>query len=119
VDVVVTDGFTGNIVLKVAEGLAEAIGGLLKQELAANPVRQVGKVLAAGALLALKRRMSREAHGGAPLLGLSGNVIKVHGSARRGAVKNAVLQASRTVSQQLNATFEKELARFGQRLVPS
>ncbi len=70
VDVVVCDGFVGNMVLKTCESLAAGMISMLKQELSRNPKRQLGAYLAQNALRAIKRRMDPEAYGGAPLLGL-------------------------------------------------
>jgi glycerol-3-phosphate acyltransferase PlsX len=111
VDVVVCDGFTGNIVLKTAESLGSAVIRLMKQELTATPKRKLGALLAANGLRRFKHRMDPETYGGAPFLGLAGNVFKVHGSARRTAVKNAVVQAARAVTQNLNDLIVRELAR--------
>src|SRR5439155_2278629 len=82
VEVVVCDGFIGNIVLKTCESLAIAIFTMLKRELTANPGRQLGALLAKNAFRAIKRRIDPEVHGGAPLLGFNGAVMKAHGSAR-------------------------------------
>ena len=89
VDVVICDGFVGNVVLKTCESLAVGMISMLKEELSRNPKRQVGAYLAQNALRAMKRRMDPEAYGGAPLLGLNGTVMKAHGSARERAIMNA------------------------------
>src|SRR5437667_10236854 len=78
VEVVVCDGFTGNIVLKTCESLAVGIFTMLKRELTANPHRQLGALLAQNAFRAIKRRMDPEAYGGAPMLGFNGAVLKAH-----------------------------------------
>src|SRR5687768_8426055 len=88
VEVVVTDGFLGNIVLKSCESLSRAVGRFLKRELNATPIRRLGKVLAGNALLALKTKLDPDIYGGAPLLGLNGTVIKAHGSANARAIKD-------------------------------
>lgn len=111
VEVVVTDGFTGNIVLKTCESMGRAIGRLLKRELRADPIRQLGALLAKKALLKMKNRMDPDAYGGAPLLGLNGNVIKAHGSAREKAICNAIRVASETIANQLNDSIIKSIAR--------
>src|SRR5258706_1700126 len=82
VDVVVCDGFVGNVVLKTCESLAMAMFTMLKRELTTNPKRQLGALLAQNAFRAIKRRMDSEVAGGAPLLGFKGTVMKAHGSAR-------------------------------------
>ncbi|MFM8357312.1 MAG: phosphate acyltransferase PlsX [Verrucomicrobiota bacterium] len=83
VDVCVCDGFVGNIVLKSAESLGKAVRGMLKEELLANPVRKFGAFIARGGLRRIAERMNPETYGGAPLLGLDGCVLKIHGGARR------------------------------------
>ncbi|NBQ58724.1 MAG: phosphate acyltransferase PlsX, partial [Opitutaceae bacterium] len=80
VDVVVCDGFVGNIMLKSWESLVKFFSGMLREELQANPLRAAGAVLAKGAFTALKERINPERYGGAPLLGVRGNILKAHGS---------------------------------------
>jgi phosphate acyltransferase len=111
VDVVVTDGFVGNIVLKTCESMGRGIVRLLKSELTANPVRKIGAKLAQGALMHIKRRMDPDTYGGAPVLGLNGNVIKAHGSAREFAIMNAVRVAAESVRHQIAKTIQSEVAR--------
>src|SRR5688572_8329126 len=111
VEVVVTDGFLGNIVLKSCESLGRAVGRFLKQELNATPVRRLGKVLAGNALLALKTKLDPDIYGGAPLLGLNGTVIKAHGSANARAIKNAIRVATETIHHHLNEAIVKEISR--------
>jgi glycerol-3-phosphate acyltransferase PlsX len=89
VDVVVCDGFVGNIVLKTCESLAVAMFSMLKRELMHNPKRQIGAYLAKNAFQAIRRRMDPEVYGGAPLLGFNGMVFKAHGSARERAIASA------------------------------
>ena len=115
VDVVVTDGFVGNIVLKTCESMGKSILRILKQELTANPLRQVGATLAQGAFRTIKKTMDPEAYGGAPLLGLNGNVIKVHGSARERVVANAIRQTVEAVTHRVNQHICQEIARAHER----
>ena len=110
-EVVVTDGFMGNIVLKSLEGMGRSVGRLLKGELTATPVRKLGAALAKGALDALKTRLDPDAYGGAPLLGLNGNVIKAHGSANERAVKNAIRVATETIQHHLNESIIDHIAK--------
>lgn len=110
VDVAVTDGFIGNIVLKSIESMGKAIVGLLRQELTANPLRRLGAVLAQGALKSIKLRMDPEAYGGAPFLGLNGIVIKAHGSARARAITNAIRVATETIQHKINESIVREVA---------
>jgi glycerol-3-phosphate acyltransferase PlsX len=111
VEVVVTDGFLGNIVLKTCESMGSAMGRLLKRELTATPVRKMGAALARSAFHALKSRMDPDAYGGAPLLGLNGNVIKAHGSASPRAIKNAIRVATETISHHLNDSIIQQIAK--------
>ena len=111
VEVVVTDGFLGNIVLKTCESMGRAVGGFLKRELNATPIRRLGKVLAGNALLALKTKLDPDIYGGAPLLGLNGTVIKAHGSANARAIKNAIRVATETIQHHLNESIVKEISK--------
>jgi len=90
VDVVVCDGFVGNIVLKACESLSKLIGSFLDEELKRNALRKTGALLSMGAFRSLKQRINPEQFGGAPLLGLSRNVIKAHGSSNRNHVSGAI-----------------------------
>jgi glycerol-3-phosphate acyltransferase PlsX len=116
VDVVVCDGFVGNVVLKTCEGLAGAIITMLKQELSRNPKRKLGAYLAQNGLRAIKRRMDPEAYGGAPLLGLNGSVMKCHGSAKERSIMNAIRITTEAVQHQINQTICEELKRATARL---
>lgn len=120
VDVVVADGFVGNIVLKTAEGLGKTILKILKQELTATPVRKFGALLAKGGFKTLKEKMDPEAHGGARIIGLNGAIVKVHGSAGERVVANAIRQIAASASQHLNEHISEEIARHsGQAIVPA
>jgi glycerol-3-phosphate acyltransferase PlsX len=90
VDVVVTDGFTGNVALKTMEGLARFIGGVMKEEFTRNPLRKASALMATPALNALKGRLDPRAYNGASMVGLTGVVIKSHGSADLASFANAV-----------------------------
>jgi glycerol-3-phosphate acyltransferase PlsX len=116
VDVVVTDGLIGNIVLKTCESMGRAIGVMLKADLTQNPLRRLGAALASGGLRSIKRRMNADNYGGAPLLGLNGNVIKAHGSARALAIQNAIRVATETVQHDINQVIAREIARAKDRL---
>jgi glycerol-3-phosphate acyltransferase PlsX len=111
VDVVVADGFVGNIVLKTCEGLGKTILQILKTELTATPVRKFGALLAKEGFLALKRKMDPEAHGGARIVGLNGTVLKVHGSASERVVANALRQIADSASRDLNQRIAEAIAR--------
>jgi phosphate acyltransferase len=110
VDVVVCDGFVGNIVLKTCESLARSMLKWLKAELMQNPKRQLGALLARNAFRAITRRMDPDGYGGAPLLGLNGNVMKAHGSARERAIMNAVLVTAEAIQHHINEQITREIA---------
>jgi glycerol-3-phosphate acyltransferase PlsX len=110
VDVVVCDGFVGNIVLKTIESLATSMFSFLKTELTANLQRKVGAYLAQDAFRAIKRRMDPEVYGGAPMLGFNGVVLKAHGSASEKAVASAIRVASETVKHHVNDLIVREVA---------
>ena len=112
-DVVVCDGFLGNVVLKTSESVAVAIGHWLKQELTRNPVRLLGTLLLRGALKAMKQRMDPEFYGGAPLLGVKGTCIITHGASSSKAIFNAIRVASESVVHHLNHLIEEEMRKLG------
>ena len=92
-DVVVTDGFTGNIFLKSVEGMGKFMMGTLKDVLTTNLVTKVSTLTMKEKIKDMKRRFDAAEHGGAPLLGISKPVIKAHGSSDAKAIKNAIRQA--------------------------
>ena len=96
-DVIVTDGFTGNVIVKLSEGVARLIIDTLKTEIASRTLSKVGALLAKPAFDVIKRRLDYREYGGAPLLGVDGVVIVGHGRSDAYAIKNAVLVAARTV----------------------
>ena len=116
VDVVVCDGFVGNIVLKTCESLATAMFSFLKRELTANPKRKLGAWLARHAFGAIRRKMDPESYGGAPMLGFNGAIMKAHGSARERAIANAIRVASAHIQHQVNQIMAKEIACVNERL---
>jgi len=116
VDVVVADGFVGNIVLKTAESLGYAMKDILKAGLTANPLRKFGALLARGGLMELKHRMDPEVYGGAVLMGLNGVVIKAHGSARERAIMNAIRVAAEEIRHDVNTKIAAEIARANAKL---
>ena len=105
VDVVVTDGFTGNVTLKTMEGLARFIGSVMREEFTRSPLRKIGGLAAAPSLKALKSRLDPSAYNGASMVGLAGVVIKSHGGANRAAfasaVRVAVTEARKGVPDQI------------------
>jgi glycerol-3-phosphate acyltransferase PlsX len=116
VDVVVCDGFVGNIMLKSWESLAKFISGMLREELSANPMRATGALLSKGAFAALKDRINPERYGGAPLLGLRGNILKAHGSSNRHAIKSAIRAAGEIIKTDMNHRMEADIARANELL---
>ena len=111
VDVVVCDGFVGNIMLKSWESLVTFFRGMLREELQANIMRATGALLSKGAFSALKERINPERYGGAPLLGLKGNILKAHGSSNRHAIKSAIHAASQIIRADMNQRIEADIAR--------
>lgn len=108
-DVVVCDGFVGNIVLKTSESVAHAIGHWMKQEFRKSPVRILGACLLKGALAVMKRRMDPEMYGGAPLLGVNGTCIITHGASSHRAIYHAVRVACESVHNHVNQVIVSEI----------
>ncbi|OGW81362.1 MAG: phosphate acyltransferase [Omnitrophica bacterium RIFCSPHIGHO2_02_FULL_51_18] len=102
VDIVVCDGFVGNVVLKVSESIAEVIGKLLKDEFKKSVLRMMGAFLAKPAFDALKKKVDYSEYGGAPLLGIDGTCIISHGSSNSIAIKNAIRVAGEFVKYEIN-----------------
>lgn len=111
VDVVVTDGFTGNVILKTCESLWKMLKELVREEVCKNPLRMAGGLLVKGAFSDARNRLDPDRFGGAPLLGLRGNVLKAHGSSNREAVAHAIRIASRVVRCNLNEHILEDIAR--------
>ncbi len=111
VDVVVCDGFVGNIVLKTLESFAKGLLGWLQSELTKNPKRVLGALLAKNAFRTIKRRMDPDAYGGAPLLGISGHVMKAHGSASERAIMNAIRVSTEAIQHHIDHVIRDEIAR--------
>ena len=109
-DVVLTDGFTGNVMLKTVESTAKAVSKWLKAEIVASPLRMLGALIAKGAFTALKEKSSYETYGGSPLLGVNGVVIIAHGSSSALAVRNAIRVGIETVEHRVNPRIEEALA---------
>lgn len=119
VDVVVCDGFVGNIMLKSWESLVNFFKTMLKEELQANPLRATGALLSKGAFNALKERINPERYGGAPLLGLNGNILKAHGSSNRRAIKSAIFAANEVIKADMNQRIEADIVRANELLAPA
>jgi len=101
-DVVVCDGFVGNVVLKTSEGLADAIGQMLKEEIAKSPLAKLGYLLSKGAFGRFKKKVDYSEYGGAPLLGIDGVGIIGHGGSTPKAIKNAIRVAQEFASSGAN-----------------
>jgi glycerol-3-phosphate acyltransferase PlsX len=113
VDVIVCDGFTGNVVLKTSEGLVEAIDGLMADEMARSVTAQVGAVLTRGALRRFRARLDYSEYGGAPLLGLRHLCVIGHGRSSPKAIATGVRLAARFARERLVARLEDGLRNTG------
>jgi glycerol-3-phosphate acyltransferase PlsX len=110
VDVVVTDGFTGNVALKTAEGAAKYIGGELKSALMSSPISKLGALLARSALMKFQEKLTPDA--AAPLLGLNGVVVKSHGGASARDFAAAIRMASKLAQSDFAAEIERNMTRL-------
>ena len=110
VDVIVADGFVGNVALKVSEGVANLVRTVLKESLKATISRQVGYMLSRSAFSDFKKRIDHTEYGGAPLLGVKGVCIITHGSSNGNAIKNAVRVAAEFSERNINKSIEQGLA---------
>jgi len=109
VDVVVCDGFVGNVVLKVSEGLAEAIGSILREEFSSRFLSKLGYLLARPALKAFKKKVDYAEYGGAPLLGIQGTAMICHGSSNPQAIMNAIKMAHDSETHQVISKMSERL----------
>ena len=110
VDVIVADGFVGNVALKISEGVANLVRTALKESLKATITSQVGALLSRSAFIDFKKRLDHTEYGGAPLLGLKGVCIITHGSSNANAMKNAVRVAAEFANRGINDSIERGLA---------
>ena len=110
VDVIVADGFVGNVALKISEGVAHLVRSTLKETLRATITRQVGALLSRSAFADFKKRLDHTEYGGAPLLGVKGVCFITHGSSNANAIKNALRVAAEFAEKGINDKIEKELA---------
>ncbi len=108
-DVVVCDGFVGNVVLKLSEGLAEAVGTMLKREIEGSFLSKVGYLLARPAFKRFKKRVDYAEYGGAPLLGIDGVGMICHGGSNAKAIKNAIRFAHENVEKKVNQRLAEKL----------
>jgi phosphate acyltransferase len=109
-DVIVCDGFTGNVALKISEGLVDSVEALLSEELSSTFARRVGSLLTGRALRHFRRRLDYSEYGGAPLLGVAGIAIVGHGRSSALAVRNAVAMAYRFASERFIERIEQDIA---------
>jgi glycerol-3-phosphate acyltransferase PlsX len=109
IDVVVSDGFTGNVVLKVFEGVAQTIFDTLKEEIMSNTMSKIGGMLLKPVFKRFKKKFDYTEHGGAILLGVDGPVIKAHGSSNAKAIKNAIRQAVLCIEGGVVESIKEEL----------
>ena len=109
VDVVVCDGFTGNVVLKLTEGVAKMVMGMVKGAFLSGLAGKVAYLLIRGQVANLKKQMDSEEYGGAPFLGARQPVIKAHGSSKAKGIKNAIRQAKKCVENDLCGTMQAAL----------
>ena len=109
-DVIVCDGFTGNVALKLSEGLIEMVEDLLGEELQSTFSAQVGYLLSRRAFRRFRKRVDYSEYGGAPLMGVAGLCIVGHGRSSAKAIRNAVVMASRFVSSNVLNRVEQEIA---------
>ncbi len=110
VDVIVCDGFIGNIALKISEGLVEHIGGMLKRAIKSSLTSQLGYALSKRAFDDFRKRTDYSEYGGAPLLGVRGITIIGHGRSNPNAVKNAIRVAAELCRARINEKIEQELS---------
>jgi glycerol-3-phosphate acyltransferase PlsX len=110
VDVIVCDGFIGNVALKISEGVAQHIAAVLKKALKSTIASQVGYVLSRSAYEEFRRKIDYSEYGGAPLLGVRGIAIIGHGRSNANAIKNAVRVAAELAHARVNERIERELS---------
>lgn len=119
VDVVVCDGFVGNVVLKVSEGLADAMGKMLKAEFGSRWLSRLGYLLAKPAIQGFRKKVDYAEYGGAPLLGIQGTGMICHGKSSARAVMNAIRLAHDFEARQVNDQLIRRLAEISDALQPS
>ena len=114
VEVVLCDGFVGNVTLKVCEATASAVFHWLKRELMANPIRKLGAMLAKDAFLTIRNRTNYETYGGSPLVGVNGVAIIAHGASSALAIKNALRVACEFVELGINPRIVEAIKRYNE-----
>lgn len=116
-DVIVCDGFTGNVILKLTEGLADSIFRLLKEEFVKNTLRKIGASLLKSGFKDFKERFDYTEYGGAPFLGVKGVLIKAHGSSDAKAVKNAIRQGIKFVENNVIDDIAEKITGLGEDII--
>ena len=111
-DVIVCDGFVGNIVLKHAEGLAKSMFNMIKSSLKGHPSAMLGMLMAKPALRTVKQKTDPEVYGGAPLLGVKGPVLICHGKSTQKAIYNSIKAAARLVENKAVETIEQKIVSY-------
>jgi glycerol-3-phosphate acyltransferase PlsX len=114
VEVVVCDGFVGNVILKTCESISVAIFQWLNHELMRTPIRKAGAFLAKDAFQTIKDKTNYEEYGGSPLLGVNGICIIAHGASTPPAIKNALRVATESIEQQINPHIVEEIRRYNE-----
>ena len=118
VEVVVCDGFVGNVILKTCESISVAIFTWLKHELTKTPMRKLGALLARDSFRTIRDKTNYEEYGGSPLLGVDGICIIAHGSSTPLAIKNALRVAAESIEQQVNPHIVEEIRRYNEKAAP-
>jgi glycerol-3-phosphate acyltransferase PlsX len=116
-DVVVCDGFVGNVVLKFGEGLANAMLKLIKREIKKRPLAIVGSLLMKGVFRSIKEKVDPHEYGGAPLLGIKGISIVCHGGSNAYAITNALREAGDLIKDNINGQIHSQLLNISQQIV--
>lgn len=111
-DIVICDGFVGNVILKISESVVYTIVELMKREIKSDIIAKVGAVLASSAISELRKKMDYTEYGGAPLLGVDGRCIICHGSSTPKAIKNALRVASEFVAKDVNKHIVEKLESY-------
>lgn len=112
VDVVICDGFVGNVVLKFGESLVETILEFLKREISKSFIQRLGAFFLRPTFNALKKRLDHQEYGGAPLMGVRGNCIICHGSSTSKSIRSALKMASMFVRQEVNSHIEESVKEY-------
>ena len=118
VEVVVCDGFVGNVILKTSESIAVAIFKWLKEELTRSKIHMAAAYLTRKAFRVIKDKTNYEEYGGMPLLGVNGICIIAHGASTPLAIKNALRVAAESIEQQVNPHIVEEIRRYHERSAP-